>query len=632
MSGINHSRDPRLSEVQHLLPNQRRTGSYCNLQWFLNTSMWCPRWLCLLNKTVVLIIMWTAVVGAVYEHLSLIAAGLIDDSGINKSNYDSVPFALLAFVMMFYPLSGFIADVFCGRLRYVMFSLVMLLLALLFVSAGSTLVFLTNENVKVLSPFHFDSLFANKLIILIFLLNIISFPLFITGLAGYQANFIQLGLDQLLDAPSRQLALFVHLASWAYNALATIVVVLFTAAVCYIEQYRFIMETVAIYSSPLFYSIIIFLLLCISYCKRHWFNSEARQHNPYKTLFKVINFARKHKYPVQRSAFTYSDDFRPSRIDYAKERFGGPFTTEQVEDVKAFIRILLVLLTLGPIHFLQVLSSFFVFPLFGLYAGQYAFKSTAKHCTVEWFFLRSGSLISLVCTCCFPIYMWFILLHLRNRVPRIFTRLGFGIVTFLLGVLSMLLIDIAGHANFPNKTNETFANFSTCMFRVNTSPHNIMEYTYSSLNVHWAAFILPNLLLGIGPLVFETTTLEFISAQSPHYMKGLLIGVYFAIKGLFQFISSIMIIPISLEQFWSIGDSSKLKHPSIISCGFIYLSITCMFGLIGLGLFSAAAKKYKYRERDELTFHQRDVEEIYDRYLTQAAIAQDDNDYSISYD
>ena len=566
-------------------------------------------------------------VGAVYEHLKLIAVGLIDDSSVDKSKFDSVPFALLAFMMIFFPLSGFIADVFCGRLRYIMFSLITLLLALLIASAGFILIYLTDKNVSVLQPVHLDSLFDNRLIILILFLGTVSFILLIFGLTGYQANFLQLGLDQLLDVPSRHLALFVHLATWAYNLLATVVVILFTTAVCYITQYEFIMESVVLYSSPLFYSAILIIVLCISYCKRHWFNSGTRQHNPYKTLFKVLNFARKHKYPLQRSAFTYSDDFKPSRIDYAKERYGGHFTTEQVEDVKAFIRILVVLLTLGPIHFLQIPSSFFVFPLFGLHTGQQTFN-VHKHCTYEWFLFRSGSLISIVCTCCFPIYIWFVFSHLRNRVPRIFTRLRFGIIAFLLGVLSMLFIDIAGHAKY--YPNGTLANFSICMFHVSSS---FRENTYTSLSVHWAAFIPSNLLLGIGPVVFETTTLEFISAQSPRYMKGLLVGVYFAIKGLFQFVSSIAIIPISLDQFWVIGDLSLRKYPSIISCGFIYLLTTCMFGLVGLILFSVATRKYKYRQRDELTFHQRDVEEIYDRYLTQAALAEEDyNDYTRSYD
>ena len=37
------------------------------------------------------------------------------------------------------------------------------------------------------------------------------------------------------------------------------------------------------------------------------------------------------------------------RMSLAKEKYGEPFTTEQVEDVKAFLGILQVLLTLGPV-------------------------------------------------------------------------------------------------------------------------------------------------------------------------------------------------------------------------------------------------------------------------------------------
>ena len=54
-------------------------------------------------------------------------------------------------------------------------------------------------------------------------------------------------------------------------------------------------------------------------------------------------------------------------------------------------------------------------------------------------------------------------------------------------------------------------------------------------------------------------------------------------------------------------------HWSILQLSAVGLSIfsshVCMVGLIGLVLFSVAAKKYKYRERDEVTFRQIVVEE-----------------------
>ncbi len=64
-------------------------------------------------------------------------------------------------------------------------------------------------------------------------------------------------------------------------------------------------------------------------------------------------FAIKHKKPIRRSAFTYCDDERPSRLDFGKQRYGGPFTTEQVEDVKVMINIVIVLIAVCPYFLLE---------------------------------------------------------------------------------------------------------------------------------------------------------------------------------------------------------------------------------------------------------------------------------------
>ena len=62
--------------------------------------------------------------------------------------------------------------------------------------------------------------------------------------------------------------------------------------------------------------------------------------NPLTTFFRILNYAHKTKYPKYRSAFTYIDEEEPSRLDYAKHKFGGPFTEEEVEDVKTILRML----------------------------------------------------------------------------------------------------------------------------------------------------------------------------------------------------------------------------------------------------------------------------------------------------
>ena len=61
-----------------------------------------------------------------------------------------------------------------------------------------------------------------------------------------------------------------------------------------------------------------------------------------------------------------------------------------------------------------------------------------------------------------------------------------------------------------------------------------------------------------------------------------------------------------------------IDHPPVTNCGFVYLLLTSVTGLIGLILLSLAAKRYKYRTRDEGMFCQPDVDEIYDRYMNLA--------------
>ena len=70
-----------------------------------------------------------------------------------------------------------------------------------------------------------------------------------------------------------------------------------------------------------------------------------------QTGLQRTKFARQHKVPVRRSAFTCCENEVPTGLDLAKEKYGGSFTTEQVEDVKAFYGILKVLFSFGIVDY-----------------------------------------------------------------------------------------------------------------------------------------------------------------------------------------------------------------------------------------------------------------------------------------
>ena len=571
-----------------------------------------PRHLCLPSRAAVLILFWSAIVGAMNTLATdtTVAVGVaLQDVKVEGNKLDNVllnvliPYLFTALVLLLYPLGGFLADVWWGRHKSVMMSLCVLACSFGSFTIASTLVI-----IKAASDIHLQPAVNTVGKSIFIVLVIIAFLLFIVGLSGFQANFIQLGLDQLHEAPSEYLGLFVHWAMWAGCVSAPIFHISFAAYGC--TQSTQLLY--GLFSLPSVFFLVMLFVVVFSYRKRHWFYIEPGQNNPYKMVLKVLVFAKKHKYPRLRSAFTFNDVERPTRIDFAKGRFGGPFKTEEVEDVKTFLRILAVLLALGPIFILEVPTSYFIFPSFTLHTGLGpAFKD--YHCTARWLILESGTLAYATTVIVFPVYTWVVYSLLRRCTPRIFTRVLLGGILLFLTVLFMLLIDLIGHLRINGNdlgvggynSDETL---SYCMFKINVTAS--VNGT-AALDLPWGVHVIPNLLIGLSPMLITTSAFEFISAQSPHSMKGLLVGLLFAIKGLFQLSSAFLLLPFSIPHHWD------TKGPHSLNCGFGYFVIIIVLAFIGLVIFLAVVKWYQYRERDDPPFDQMAVEDVFIRKVNQ---------------
>ena len=550
-----------------------------------------PRHLCLPSKAAVVILFWTTMVSAIYKTAEEIALHILDTKHLDKQISDNygILFVYLAFVLvhLLYPFTGFLADVYCGRHKTVTISLCLLLCGNGCFCITSVLLFTGIVNVPYYTvkntPYYFSTLGIG----LIFL---------ITGLSGYQANVVQLGLDQLLDVPSEYLGLFVH---WLE---------VFTEIGFFIPRPLFVMfddvecnKRDPVYNVvlglPFLYVFLVLLLLLLGCWKHHWFYTEPGQNNPYKMVFKVLNFVRRHKYPLRRSAFTYCGDEDPSRIDFAKERYGGPFTTEQVEDVKTLFRILAILLVIGPVFFLEIPLG----PLFNSFSYHTGSeKSYTQGCSWERVFQNTTLLRGLAAVISFPVYIWLIYSVLRRCIPRTLVRIWIGELLFLLGVITLFVVDSVGHAEYYTANHHA----ASCLFLFNDSHHS------SYLDLPWAVNVLPAFLMEMALGLVITTTFEFISAQSPHSMKGLLIGVFYAIRGTFKFFGTISTLPFSLRVIWT-SDYMKEHLPPITNCGFGYLLLNSTVGFVSLILFTVAAKRYKNRERNDPPFNQIIVERVW---------------------
>ena len=100
-------------------------------------------------------------------------------------------------------------------------------------------------------------------------------------------------------------------------------------------------------------------------------------------------------------------------------------------------------------------------------------------------------------------------------------------------------------------------------------------------------------------MLMYVAVFEFICSQSPHSMKGFLIGLLYAVKGLYQVLATLLALPF----VW--GGS---LYPS---CGFYYYLVNIVVGLFALLVYVLVARRYRYRERDEPSYIRRYAEEYY---------------------
>ena len=253
-------------------------------------------------------------------------------------------YGLIGLIFMLYTIGGLIADLRYGRYKDIKLSLINNFVGAIIASVLGIL-YSVDEVYRESHPLKlaYSYLFMT---------------LFVLGIGVFQSNTVQLGLDQLLDASSEELSLFLHWFVWTEHIGELIPRLSIAASFC-----RRRVTNNIIGCSGLLYLALSTVGLTLACCKRRWFNCENIVGNPYRNVYRVLKFSAKHGKPLgHRSALTYSDDVRPSRIDFAKQKYGGIFTTEVVEDVKTFLQILLMLLAITPMFCFEVSMHFLLIP------------------------------------------------------------------------------------------------------------------------------------------------------------------------------------------------------------------------------------------------------------------------------
>ena len=357
--------------------------------------------------------------------------------------YTLAGYGFVALVFCFFPLAGFLADVKYGRYKMVVRSLCLLLITipLLVVAAGGITVSIL---VKI----------SDVPVILLFIFGLVVIIASYVGLVGFAANVVQFGMDQLHDCPGEDRTLFIHWYVWVYFVTIVIGQLVWNLGfqIPYNEDLRWYNITGYVLLSliPFLVMVLLIVTLCLAKHRRNWFLIEPGTVNPYKLVYRVTKFTRQHKTPVRRSAFTYCEDEIPTGLDLGKEKYGGPFSTEQVEDVKVFYGILKVLFSFGAVFFLDFAASS-VLSFYALHINSYyKFKYVQTYSNYnyseydvefngtlsEHILLNCGLLSPLLIAICLPLYLCLLRPFISRYVPGMLKRMGLGMVLILLSLVT----------------------------------------------------------------------------------------------------------------------------------------------------------------------------------------------------
>ena len=267
--------------------------------------------------------------------------------------------------------------------------------------------------------------------------------------------------------------------------------------------------------------------LCVLVRYKRQLNIDRTGEHPLKLIYQVLRYAWNHTCPENRSAFTYWEEDIPPRIDLGKLKYGGPFTTEEVEDTKTFFRIILLLLSLLGFH---------------LSGHGYSLldQLARRQCPTLVAWMLSGDPLNatlIIITIGVPLYQ---LVFVRcckkyKYVPNMLKIMGLGILCCLIKEVTEIIIHatmterkLCELADKNNPIMSCYLILSKIIIDNNTC--SIIPEYQDFCDLHNTPFLLtiiPSILHGLAFLLIFMSTLEFICAQAPLRLKGLLIGIWY---------------------------------------------------------------------------------------------------------
>ena len=469
------------------------------------------------------------------------------------------------FLFLAYPISGWLADVKIGRGLSIKVSL-----------------WLCWSGMLVLTTSYLVQYSECGLLYVVFKypISLLGLVLLMLGMANFHTNALAYMIDHMPEASTSQIRSTIRWFTWT---------LLLGFGCDYIEVLREtkLNHTVVVGTFVATFVWLSSLLFVHQFTSTFFLASKPIKQSPYKLMLNVLYFAWKNNKAVNRSSLTFWEDKTPSRIDLGKQRYGGPFKEDEVENVKSFAKVVVIFALLGGIFI----------PYFDLanqgtiHGSQYeGADSLAGYSSyILWqTFVMSGvvlvPLVELVVIPLFPKFEFFITSPLKGLI-----------VAHALAIAALLV----------------FFGLRLYIFFKNEDKHlcyMLLQSTKNTFSVSYFFLVLPCSFIGIYVYLTFNESFQVICSQAPHEMSGMLMGVFWFTRALFISIGALLsyLVPLFLEQHINVN---------LPGCRFwIFLAlliVTCC----GLILFIVFVHLCSNRERGTVFNTQQVIENHYMKYL-----------------
>ena len=409
-----------------------------------------------ITPSAVLVLLWNYLMYFYYFLLSRFTGWFVNEV-VPATWYKYGLVIILCFGYFIFPLFGLLADVWIGRYKAILIGIVLCFISWIIIGIG----------------FIVESYFVSEVVLWI----VFSFAYFINycGFSSFNANIIQYNIDQLVGASADELSYVIY---WHILSVPLVALIFYATECFYSGKYFYWVSFIAS-------GVSVSLVLVSHSFFKHKLENISLIKNPIKLIVRVLCYARKHKYPENRSALTYWEEEAPSRLDLGKDKYGGPFTEEEVEDVKTVFRMLplfigFVALNLSNDYYWSVTDNF----------------TTCYIVTGSQFI--SGSVILML------VYLFFIRVCFYKYIPSMLTRMSVGIfLAFIVTVCNVII--------FVNPDINSVGN------------------------------LIVQTVLSISYIFLYPVSLEFTVAQSPVHMRGVMVGLWYVASCGISFLINIII-------------------------------------------------------------------------------------------